>query len=73
MSLFQFETTADIDGFIKIPDELKSQATGPLSVIVQQLPSKAENRPSIKKMIKAGIFQIEHEFIPLTREEAHER
>jgi hypothetical protein len=72
MSVVQFETMA-VDGFIKIPDELKSQVIGPLHVTVQQLPPESPDRISLIEMIKQGVFHIDHEFVPLTREEAHER
>lgn len=73
MQSIEFNSSV-INGMIPIPVELISQVQGELHVVV--LPRVSEinkERPSIKKMIKEGVFHIDHQFIPLTREEAHER
>ncbi len=73
MHSIEFNSSA-INGVIPIPPDLLQQVTGDLHVMVlPRAHAETKERPSIKKMIKEGVFRIDHKFVPLTREQAHER
>lgn len=62
-----------VNGVIQIPADLLTQVSGELHVILQsRSPKIAEDGPSIVKMAENNYFK-RSVFVPLTRDEAHER
>lgn len=62
-----------INGKIDVPADLLPQLPGEVHVsIIPQQTDKDPNAPSIMRMIRENYFE-RGEFVPLTREEAHER